>query len=253
MNTYYDKFGRLHDKPVTDTNPYPCNNSFLYSGEAAVLGVKIDSRQVIDCFDDECSVRYGFNRNPGGGIFPLSSHDEIVGLFMLGKDRHYIYGNLERQYFQVCNLPDFKPTQLHKLNPIKVAFDFWRLSREENPRKATHKYPYIAPIVFRHAPQHTYFYARCASRETGIIHSLYFFIASMFTIFGSNNSSKVMLGFKLLKLKQLNYTLLEKLAAKIYNLKLNFREEVKVYFPEGHPIRMKLFFDKYKDKKVVSP
>lgn len=244
MNTYYDQYGRLHDKYVTDTNPYPCNNSFLYSGEASVLGLIEDKNKVkiLTCYT-KCSTHYGFNRNPDGKQLPASSHDEIVGLFMLLSDTDaikYLYEDTEEQYFQVCNLPDFKPTKWYKLNPFKVVRDFWRLSREENPRKATYKYPYIAPIVFRHAPQHTYFYARCAGRKTGIIHSLYFFISSLTTIFGNGNSGKVMLGFKLLKLKQLGETQTEQLVRIIYNMRVDFWLEVDWYFNDDHPISQKV-------------
>lgn len=238
MNNYLDKYGRYHHKPVTEENPYPSNNSFLYSGYASLVGVPVDSKPVLECFK-ECSTQYGYNRNPDGNLFPASSHDEVVGLFMLFKSKEgseSLYEEQKEQYFQVCNLPEFSPKPLYKLNPIKAALELYALSKEDSPRKSTYKYPYIFPITFRHLPQHTYFYARCASVSVTFLHTFYFMLAAFFTIFGANNSSKVMLGFKLLKLKTLGLTFTEKLILTIYNKYVKFAEEVYQYFPSDHPV-----------------
>lgn len=236
-STYIDKHGRYHDKNVTPSTPFPCNNSFLYTGYASLVGAPVNVVPVLQCFK-ECSTEFGYNRNPDGDIFPASSHDEVVGLFMLMTKvgAKSLYEETKAQHFQVCNLPGFSPTPLYKLNPIKVVRDFWRLSREENPRKATFKFPYIAPIVFRHLPNHTYFYSRCAGNYISYVHAAYTFAASLSTIFLGSNSSKVMLGFKLLKLKKLGLTRTEKLLKLIYNAKVDFYREVLEYFPTDHPI-----------------
>lgn len=235
--TYYDSNGRLHDKHVTSSNPYPTNNSFVYTGYAHLLNIPVNVVPVLQCFK-ECSTEFGYNRNPDGDIFPLSSHDEVVGLFMLMTKvgAKSLYEETKAQHFQVCNLPNFVPTPLYKLNPIKVVKDFWRLSREDNPRKATFKYPYIAPVVFRHMPNHTYFYSRCAEVDISAPHATYNFIASLITIFGGSNSSKVLLGFKLLKLRKLGQSPCEKLLTWIFNKRVDFAREVLQYFPTNHPI-----------------
>lgn len=238
VNNYWDKHGRLHHKPVTEENPYPSNNSFLYSGYASLVGVPVDVSSVQDCFVN-CAGEYGYNRNPDGEILPASSHDEIVGLFMLYGKQHTpenFYNQLKKQYFQVCNLPEFLPKPLYKLNPVKTALELYALSKEDSPRKSTYKYPYILPVTFRHGPQHTYFYKRCASVSVSWLHSLYYFFACLSTIFGTNNSSKAMLGFKLLKLQSLGLNFTEKLILTIYNKYVKFGDEVKKYFPEDHPI-----------------
>ncbi|HEY0752250.1 MAG TPA: hypothetical protein VGD26_13915 [Chitinophagaceae bacterium] len=241
MNNYYDSFGRIHDKPVTAADPYPCNNSFLFTGEASLLNVPVDVTTVWRCYYGECATKYGYNRNPGGAPLPASSHDEIVGLFMMCASSSLVmagqlYDQLNERLFQVCNLEGFKPTPIYKLNPLKVVRDFWRLSREEKPRTATYKYPYIWPIVFRHLPQHTYFYARCAGIAPDFIHSAYHFFAGLHTVYRGNNSSRVMLGFKLLKLNKLGLTRTEKVLKWFYNKRVRFATEVVQYFPKNHPI-----------------
>lgn len=236
---YYDRHGRLHDKIVTATDPFPSNNSFLFSGEASLLGVPVDKLKVLSCWS-KCQTDYGYFRNPDCKMLPASSHDEVVGIFMLSsmfgdrEKRHY--EQLKEQRFQVCNLPGFVPTPWYKLNPFRVVRDYWRLSREENPRKAAHKYEYIWPIIFRHLPQHTYFYKRCAGLVPNFAHSAYNFCAALHTIYRGDNSSRTMLGFKLLKLKKLGQTWHEKLLTKLYNRKLDFAAEVGKYFPTDHPI-----------------
>lgn len=241
---YFDFYGRLHDRPVTELRSFPCHNSFLFSGYASVLDIKLDKALIFEAWL-RCQTTYGYNRHPDNKSVPLSSHDECVGMFMLedisgAKD---LYKKLERSRFQVCNLQDFKPAPIYKLNPLKVAADFYKLSKEENARKATWKYPYIAPVIFRNMFQHTYFYARCAGETVNPIHTAYFFLSSLSSIFLGNNSSRVMLGCKLLKLKQLvvdkqqlGQTLPEKLVTKIFNLRVDFVREVMEYFPTAHPI-----------------
>jgi hypothetical protein len=242
MNLFYDQKGRIHDKTVSEADPYPCNNSFLYTGEASLIGVPVSLTDVQMCWT-ECQQGYGYNRNPNGKLIPASSHDEVVGMMMLLPRMNCleIYNEYKKQHFQVCNLPEFKPKPLYKLNPIKVILQMRALSREESPRKATPNYPYIMPITFRHAPQHTYFYKRCAGLKPGLIHTLFFVLSSLFTVFKGDSSGKVMLGFKLKKLSNLGLGLGERLVNMVYNKKVNLADEVNEYFPhEGHPIRLKI-------------
>lgn len=239
MTNYYDSYGRLHFKPVTASKPFPSGNSFLYSGEASLIGVPVDVDKVFECFV-QCATEWGYNRNPDGDILPASSHDEIVGLFMAYNENHTpinFYNGLKKQRFQVCNLPGFKPTPFYKLNPFKVIRDFYKLSKEPNPRTATPKYPYIWPITFWHQPQHTYFYKRCAGLKPSLIHSAFHFLSCVSTICSSTgNSGKTLLGFKLIKLKKLGPSFSEKLLIKLFNKKVNFADEVRMYFPDDHPI-----------------
>lgn len=234
---YFDFYGRLHDRPVTELRSFPSHNSFLFSGYASVLDIKLDKALIFEAWL-RCQTTYGYNRHPDNKSVPLSSHDECVGMFMLedisgAKD---LYKKLERSRFQVCNLQTFKPAPIYKLNPLRVVADFYKLSKEPNARKSTWKFPYIAPVIFRHAFQHTHFYARCSGNHTSAAHSVYTFLSNLVTVFCGSNSSKVMLGMKLLKLKKLGQTLPEKLITKIFNLRIDFVKEVMEYFPTAHPI-----------------
>lgn len=242
MNLFYDQKGRLHDKIVSESKPYPCNNSFLYSGEAHVLGIDIDVAAVKACWS-ECQTTYGFDRNPDGDHIPASSHDEVCGMFMMWSEQEAKswYKEYKDQYFQVCNLAGFKPTPLYKLNPIRVVMELRALNREVSPRKATPKYPYIMPVTFRHAPQHTYFYKRCAGLTPSPIHTLFFVLSSLHTVFRGSISSKVLLGFKLMKLGKLGLGLSERLVNLVYNRKVDLKYMVNEYFAhQGHPIRLKI-------------
>ena len=236
MEAYRDSYGRIHDKPVSQSNPFPCNNAFLFSGYAKVCGIQDVSDNIQECFTLS-QTQFGFNRHPDGKQLPASSHDELVGMMMLWpkyKCRQAVT-HYQSQMFQICNLDGFVPIPWTKLNPLQVVSNFWRLSHEGNPRKATPSYPYIWPIAFKHAPQHVYFYHRCAVLAPGIYLTVRFFMASLFTIWHGSNSGQVMLGFKLWKLSgQRNWV--ERVVAKLYSVQCDFEMEVRKSFPPDHPI-----------------
>lgn len=236
MTAYRDAYDRIHDKLVTPSDPFPCNNAFLYSAYALVAGLSIDIPRVQECFT-RSQTKFGYNRHPDGKPIPASSHDELVGMMMMWPKGKCLqaYTQYQSQRFQICNLDGFVPIPWNKLNPLRVLINFWRLGQETNPRKATPNYPYIWPMVFKHSPQQVYFYRRCAGLEPGSYLSLRFLLASLFTIWRGSNSSVVMLGFKLWKLsEQMNG--IEKMVRKIYDGHRDFESEVRRYFPPDHPI-----------------
>ncbi len=238
---YVDSWGRYHDKPVTDADPYPCNNAFLFSGYASVLGMGVDRQNIQTCFVD-CLTEYGFTRHPNREPFPGSSHDELVGMFMLlpvqlcrGMIRKY-----ERQGWQICNWAVFSPRQWWALNPFKVIKEFYALSKREQPRKDTYFFPYVWPIAFRHRSHHTYYYKRRGLVPPSPWEHLSFTFASLFTVFRGTNSSKVMLGFKLLSLLDRGLSRKEQWILSIYDRFVNIGEETARYFPKGHPISKRI-------------
>ena len=233
---YVDGWGRWHDKPVTEGNPTPCNNAFLYSCYASLVGLPVRLDGVLNCFLD-CMECYGFTRHPSKKPLPASSHDELVGMCMLGEVvARGIIVRYGQQHYQVCNLPGFLPTLWRKLNWIRVVKELYALSKEPNPRKATPNYPYIMPVTFKHSLHHIYFYRRCGRVPPGTASACYFILATLFTIFNGSNSSKVMLGFKFMKLLELGPRWYESLLLRIYDKRVDFGEEVAKYFPKGHPI-----------------
>lgn len=238
-NHYQDIYKRFHDKPVTPEDPLPCNNTFLYSGYAYLLGLVPNHGQPVVTVFARCQTEYGYNRHPEGDIFPASSHDEVVGMYMLTK-MPKLTDKWEKQGWQVCNQPDFKPTPWHKLNWFKVIMAYFIIAyhmltnKNYQPRHAVLLYPEIWPIAFKHAPQHVYFYKRCMGMNPGFYLLLHFFFASFYTIFFGGNSGKLMLGFKLRKISKKNNT--EKLVNWVYHKKVSLKDEVKKYFPKDHPI-----------------
>jgi hypothetical protein len=236
---FIDIHGRYHQKPITPERPYPGNNAFLFTGYAEMVGLKISYLEVLDAWV-KSKTKYGYNRHPNGDKFPSSSHDELVGFYMTF---NYVMPSLvnsqyENQYWQFCNLEGFKPTPWWKLNPIKVLIDFWRLYREEKPRTATNKYPYLWPIIFKHSAQHVYFYKRMAGVPTGIYLTIRFLLASAYTLEFGSLSSQVMLGFKLLALKGRGLSYFEQCVYDDFFKEVDFKQIVTEYFHpyENHPI-----------------
>lgn len=238
---YIDSWGRYHDKPVTDADPYPCNNAFLFTGYAATLGMDIEKQNVQTCFLD-CLNEYGFHRHPNKEPFPGSSHDEIVGMFMIlsipncrGMIRKY-----EAQRWQICNWTTFTPKSWLKLNPLKIIKEFYALSKHENPRTATYYYPYIWPVIFSHRLHHRYFYKRMGLVPPSPAERISFTLTSLFTVFAGSTSSKVMLGFKFLAILDRGMKPWEKILLRIYDKFVNLGEETARYFPRRHPIPLRL-------------
>lgn len=88
MNNYEDKWGRFHDKPVTETNPIPSNNGWIYSAYLDKAGYKLDLMMLAICFRqckqvDEATGRVYLIRSPDKPSPPIS-RDEILGLAQLG-------------------------------------------------------------------------------------------------------------------------------------------------------------------------
>lgn len=242
---FTDKYRRIHQKPVTESDPTPGNNAFLYSGYASVVGLVSyhDKQEILYCWMD-CLTDYGYNRHPDGNVYPASSHDELVGISLLyGVGMWPILPELERNKWQVCNLEGFEPKSWWKLNPLKVIRDFWRLSKEENPRKATYKYPYIWPIIFTIRPNHRYFIKRMGRKKPTIWETINHHLASSFTAANGSNSSKVMLGFKLIALRDtLRETYAEQGLRETIFEGMDFKDEVREYFSPylEHPITLAL-------------
>ena len=238
MKNFFDAHGRVHEHEVTADDGYPGNNGFVHTGYYYVAGGEVDLDKVNACFE-ACRTSYGYDRHPDKDQFPASSHDELVGMFLIATKQQakVMYERYKAQGWQACNLDGFKPRSLWSLNPFKVMRDFYKLNKEPNPRKATHKYPYIWPITFRHMPQHTYFYARCAGERVGFFHTVWFTLSSMFTMLKDKNySSKLMLGFKLAKLRTLGIKEIEGTILEIYDEEIDMYDmALRYYEDESHP------------------
>jgi hypothetical protein len=87
MDNYVDKWGRYHDKPVTESNPVPSNNGWIYTAYAEKAGFLIDYTLLTNCFA-QCKQfdrkgRVYLIRSPQKPTPPIS-RDEILGMAALG-------------------------------------------------------------------------------------------------------------------------------------------------------------------------
>lgn len=122
MNNYVDLYGRYHDKPVTDSDPVPSNNGWIYTAYVDKAGLPVDSNQ-LDYYFVECHVDFeGFPtralfRSPGKSTPPIS-RDEILGVVSLGLLKN------ESEIIQDWN---FSPYPLPKFSLIKLVKQLWEL------------------------------------------------------------------------------------------------------------------------------
>jgi hypothetical protein len=146
----------------------------------------------------------------------------------------------EKNYWQFCDIvidgKPYVPTPWRKLVIRDVIAAQKELNNDpDDLRKASAKYPALYPFAFWHRPEQQYFYYRCANRSPGIMRTIYFSLATIVSII-QNDPRNVMLGFKILKLKKLGTTLLEKALIKLYESKVDFKQNCRNYLPEDHPI-----------------
>ncbi|MFA9289494.1 MAG: hypothetical protein ACEQSA_06480, partial [Weeksellaceae bacterium] len=81
VNNYFDKYLRLHDKPVTEDNPCPCNNAWTYTAFLSKMrkGLVYNSEAVMFCIDNMCRHPFDFINETK----VLMSRDEILGMAYL--------------------------------------------------------------------------------------------------------------------------------------------------------------------------
>jgi hypothetical protein len=238
---YVDKYGRFHIKPVTEANPLPTNNAYLYTFYASMVGIKFNITG--DVVSNMLDIRSKpLSRHPNDNTPPIS-HDEYVGAAGMQSDgqvARFICEYGENNHWQISDLPGFKPTPFRHLviNDVLAAYE--ELANDpEDPRHAVIKYPALLPIAFWHRPEQQYFYYRCAGRSPGIIRTLYFILATLVSICSRKKTSP-MLGFKFLKFKELGPTFIEKALGALFTKYGKWKETCLDYFPQGHPILTKV-------------
>lgn len=113
---YVDQFGRWHDSPVTDEDPIPSNNGWIYTAYAAKLGFPIDTDNLRFCYE-LCWItdQLFMSRSPGKSRPPMS-RDEILGVYFFG-------------YYPLGDGWNFCPYKIPKFNLLKTISAFWRLRK----------------------------------------------------------------------------------------------------------------------------
>lgn len=109
MNNYKDSWGRFHHKPVTEQNPVPSNNSFIYSAFAAKVGIAVIGEPLFQCYQQCLKNGKLVYRSPGKELPPMS-RDEILGVsyLQLLKPTH-------------LNGWNFSPFPIPKFSAVKLA------------------------------------------------------------------------------------------------------------------------------------
>lgn len=149
MSNYYDKWGRIHHKPVTAINPVPSNNGWIYTAYLQKLGYQVDLMSLAECFrnckrNDDVTGRFFLIRSPNKHTPPIS-RDEILGMVSLGflKDRH-------------LNGWNFCPYELPKFNLIKCVKQLLELRGKhrnyvwQNNMDQVYRFAFSVPLTDRH-------------------------------------------------------------------------------------------------------
>lgn len=150
MNYYEDKWGRFHDKPVTDTNPIPSNNGWIYTAYVEKAGITVDYLGLGICFlnckvsNPELPNSIALIRTPNKPTPPIS-RDEILGMAALGflKPRH-------------LNGWNFSPYAIPKFNLFKTIKQFIELRGKhrnylwQNNMSHTYRFAFSVPLTDRH-------------------------------------------------------------------------------------------------------
>lgn len=177
MRNYWDFLGRLHSKPVTETNSFPCNNAYTYSFYYKVLRHGLIKRQ------PELPFECPFSRHHYKPGQPPISHDEVTGVCGLSKNAaKTICEYLENNHNQFCDIPDFKPIPFYKLNWFKVIPALISVFKAENQRHETLKHPVIHPIAFWQQPQYRWVYKRAAGITPSLWEKLMFVVLRLVSI-----------------------------------------------------------------------
>jgi len=202
MNNYYDKWGRLHDKPCKDGEP-SSNNGWIYTAYAMKLGIPLDhhllkhtARQCVQ--QDEHTGHLYYVRSPFKDLPPMS-RDEILGLAQLGR--------LKPSVLKGWN---FSPYPIPRFNLIKLVQQLWQLRPSlkrhrnyfwENNLDQMYRFAFSVPLVDRHF----------ILQQWGKFNPIYWAIAKVDSMFGKDS------GIRYLK----------------YGKSLEAMQEE---FPEDHPL-----------------
>ena len=169
MNDYFDRYGRLHEKPCINGEP-STNNGWIYSAYWKKLTRSNPTNPLVG---NACCEE--MERSPGKAVPPMS-RDEILGLAYLG---YLLPGHLEGWCFSPYKLPAFNLILFIKqlILLIKNKDDrnyFWRNNLDQ-----IYFLAFSVPLTDRH------FILKC----WGKFNLLYFIIAKVDSLFNSTNRS----------------------------------------------------------------
>lgn len=175
MMNFWDHLGRLHTKPVTDTNPYPTNNAYIYTAYYSVLYDLIAHPTLPD--------KMPFSRHPYKKDQPPISHDELHGVSILDQNLAAdIVDYLDDNHNQFCDIEGFTPNPFYKLNWFKVLPALYTVFTADNQRHETLNNPVMWNVAFWQRPEYRWFYKRAAGRTPTVYERIVFTIARSISI-----------------------------------------------------------------------
>ena len=181
MSSYIDNYGRYHDKPVTDSNPVPSNNGWIYTAYADKLNLPVDKEKLEKCFDEclvveknENGVSVHLVRSPGKPLPPIS-RDEILGMAALGF--------LKPDHLDGWN---FSPFPLPAFNLVTLIKQLWEIKDKDrnyfwkNGLSMVYHVAFSTPLADRHF----------ILQKWGKFNLFYFLVAKVDGLFPAKNGLK---------------------------------------------------------------
>ena len=179
MSNYIDDYGRYHDKPVTDSNPVPSNNGWIYTAYADKLNLPVDKQKLSKCFRqctqiDPDTGRLYLVRTPYKDTPPIS-RDEILGMAELGF--------LKRKHLNGWN---FSPFPLPAFNLVTFIKQLWEIKDKhrnyfwQNGLSMVYHVAFSVPLADRHF----------ILSKWGEFNLFYFLVAKIDTLLPAKNGLK---------------------------------------------------------------
>lgn len=143
MSIYQDQWTRYHHKSVTEANPIPSNNGWIYTAYAVRVGLPVNYVTLDKCYD-ACKADGYLTRSPGKAIPPIS-RDEILGLAGLG-----ILSPADVKGW------NFSPYPIPRFNPIKLVKQLLEVRGKhrnyfwQNNLDQMYRFAFSVPLVDRH-------------------------------------------------------------------------------------------------------
>lgn len=175
---YWDRLGRIHTSPVTESKPYPNHNPYIYTAYYKVL------YPVTPYFYSQLYLptTMPFSRHPDAAG-PAISHDELTGVAILSKEKaKEICEYLKNNHNQFSDLPGFVSKPLYQLNFFKVYLAFTALNKEAKPRTAVINYPDTWNLAFWQRPEYRWLYKRAAGINPSLWEKAWFLVARSISI-----------------------------------------------------------------------
>lgn len=228
MSKFQDENTLWHDKINGSNNPG------IYTAYAKILLPHTLNLGKISKYFSKCvTVKNGWksvkvNRKPDMILPPLSL-DEVIGWEFLDE---YKYRMLRETYFTFCNLPEFRPKPLYKVNFIKAIKQLWNLrNKHRNAIWQNSGNEEAHQLAFRVMLAKKYYIQKKNNKKTSIIGYLAWYLDNLLIYLNKDIESKSALSMK--NIKWLELVALGKKNTRLYK-KLRKEKTIERYFGPDH-------------------